>query len=117
MRNMTGVHALYLGLFACLSLAAMASPALADLPPGPSPSVNKNVRVDPAPQPPAMIDPITGQPIPVREEPRRRTGPFRSCGSGAGAGLAGIGLAWGLMWVGHRYSARVARGKGAGPRG
>jgi hypothetical protein len=39
----------------------------------------------------------------------RRSGPFRSCGSGAGVGLAGIGVTWGLMWVGTRYASRVAR--------
>lgn len=43
---------------------------------------------------------------PVKPEPPRRTGPFRSCGSGMGAGLAGIGLAWGLMWAGRRYATR-----------
>jgi hypothetical protein len=47
---------------------------------------------------------------PTREQPRR-TGPFRSCGSGMGVGLAGIGLAWGLMWAGTRFAGRVARPK------
>lgn len=31
-----------------------------------------------------------------------RTGLFRSCGSGAGLGLAAIGVAWGLMWATRR---------------
>ena len=44
---------------------------------------------------------------PGKPEPPRRTGPFRSCGSGMGAGLAGIGLAWGVMWAGRRYAARL----------
>jgi len=38
-----------------------------------------------------------------------RTGPFRSCGSGMGTGFAGIGLAWGLMWVGNHFASRVSR--------
>jgi hypothetical protein len=43
------------------------------------------------------------------ERNQRRTGPFRSCGSGMGVGLAGIGVAWGLMWVGTRYAGRIAK--------
>ena len=39
----------------------------------------------------------------------RRDGPFRSCGSGSALGLAGIGVAWGLMWAGNRYAGRVAK--------
>jgi hypothetical protein len=45
----------------------------------------------------------------LEERNRRRNGPFRSCGSGAGAGLAAIGVAWGLMWVGHRYAGRLTK--------
>jgi hypothetical protein len=80
-------------------------------------AVTPLVSANPAPPPwipkqktdtdPPQMDPTTGQPLPpVREEPRRHTGPFRSCGSGMGAGLAGIGIAWGLMWVGTRYGSR-----------
>jgi hypothetical protein len=32
-----------------------------------------------------------------------------------GLGLAGIGVAWGLMWVGARYASRIARRDG-GPK-
>jgi hypothetical protein len=103
---MTGIRALCLGLLACFGFAAFALPAQAN--PAPPPEIFKKRDAEKA----APIDPETGQPMPVRPEPdRRRTGPFRSCGSGAGAGLAGIGIAWGLMWVGHRYAARVARRK------
>jgi hypothetical protein len=35
-----------------------------------------------------------------------RSGPFRSCGSGIGTGLAGIGLAWAALWTGHRFAKR-----------
>ncbi len=46
---------------------------------------------------------------PIKFEEPPRTGPFRSCGSGAGLGFAGIGVAWGLMWVGHRFVGRVRK--------
>jgi hypothetical protein len=49
------------------------------------------------------------QPPKPTPQPPRRTGPFRSCGSGMGVGLAGIGIAWGMMWVGTRYAARMTR--------
>lgn len=35
-----------------------------------------------------------------------RSGPFRSCGSGAGLALAGVGTVWGLMWVSRRRADR-----------
>ena len=101
---MTGLRALALGLFGLAVLAADVVPARAN--PAPPPEIIKKRAADSTP---TMIDPETGQPMPVRSEPdRRRTGPFRSCGSGMGAGLAGIGLAWAAMWAGHRYAARVA---------
>ncbi|MBP3953963.1 hypothetical protein J8F10_01425 [Gemmata sp. G18] len=53
--------------------------------PGSSPSVNRN--------------------LPVTDQPRR--GLFRSCGSGMGAGLAGIGLGWGTFWIGTRLVNRT----------
>jgi hypothetical protein len=68
-------------VFACAALAVFAPLALAN----------------PAP-PPDWKD--TGS---------RRDGPFRACGSGVGLGLVGIGIAWSLMWVGHRFAGRVAR--------
>ena len=93
---MPQVRALCLALLALLAVAPLVSAN-----PAPPPWVPKE-KTDPP-----QIDPNTGQPLPpVREEPRRRTGPFRSCGSGMGAGLAGIGIAWGLMWVGTRYGSR-----------
>lgn len=48
-------------------------------------------------------------PSPKKPEPPKRTGPFRSCGSGMGLGLAGIGAAWAVLWLGNRFSGRVAR--------
>ena len=41
--------------------------------------------------------------------PGRRSGPFRSCGSGMSTGLAGVALAWGALWLGGRCAARVSR--------
>jgi len=83
------------------------SPVLT-LPPPPTP---------PAPQPQepprTQVDPVTGLPARVPRNPPPppppRTGPFRSCGSGAGTGLAGIGAAWALMWLGNRFAGRAAR--------
>ena len=111
-------RALCLGLLACLGLVSFAPPARADMigrwpwsKRTPRPPFYGGDIPDP---PPAVQDtppnptPLTPAPAP---EPPRRTGPFRSCGSGMGAGLAGIGIAWGLMWVGHRCAARVARTK------
>jgi hypothetical protein len=42
-------------------------------------------------------------PVPNLAQPKR-TGPFRSCGSGMGLGLAGIGMAWGMLWLGNRFA-------------
>jgi hypothetical protein len=39
----------------------------------------------------------------------RRGPPTRSTVSGLGVGLAGIGLAWGFMWIGLRLVGRVTR--------
>lgn len=82
--------------------------ARADIPPGPSPR-----RPDPQPQPPITVDPTPDVPYPPpapRDPPKRRTGPFRSCGSGMGLGLAGIAAAWGMLWLGNRFAGRVSRG-------
>ena len=85
-------------------LVLMTAAPLASANPAPPPDIIRKSTQQPDPP---QIDPTTGQPLPpVREEPRRRTGPFRSCGSGMGAGLAGIGIAWGLMWLGTRYGSR-----------
>ena len=86
-------------------LAFDLSAARADLPP-PKPD---DPRLIP-PGPPQTrrntpIDPVTGLPYPPpapRDPPQRRTGPFRSCGSGMGLGLAGIGATWGMLWLGNR---------------
>src|SRR5262245_46054150 len=110
---------LCLGLFAVALFAVEVGSAWADVPPGPRP-----IRPDPLPPPaptpplppPAPIDvpsvlptPKNGEKAPPQPEmwpsdpvppPKpKRTGPFRSCGSGVGLGLVGIGIAWGLMWV------------------
>ena len=77
---MTGVRGACLVLFTCLAAFAPAA------------------RANPAPPPDWKNYGDT-----------RRTGPFRSCGSGMGVGLAGIGVAWGLTWVGTRYAGRIAK--------
>jgi len=98
----------------CFVLPALIAAApLAMANPAPPPSVRDKT----TDSTPTQIDPVTGQPMPVREEPRRRTGPFRSCGSGAGLGLAGIGVAWGLMWIGTRYAGRIVRGRNRDQKG
>jgi hypothetical protein len=111
--TMTTLRPVCLAPLVCLCLTAS---ALADIPgPGPRPRpgpphlwegpVPKGE--DPALQPPPMIDPKTGGIVAPAPTKPRRTGPFRSCGSGMGVGLAGIGLAWGLFWVGNRFAGRV----------
>ncbi|MBN9118302.1 MAG: hypothetical protein J0I06_03930 [Planctomycetes bacterium] len=108
-------RALCLGLIAVGLLAAASAPARADAAPwpfrGPKPP-----KPNPAPQPPAAVDPATDTPSPppAPRDPPRRTGPFRSCGSGAGPGLAGIGAAWGMLWLGNRLVGRVSRRPKAG---
>lgn len=54
------------------------------------------------------LPPPTPKPTPTPEPPRK-TGPFRSCGSGMGTGLAGIGLAWGMLWLGNRFTGRTRK--------
>ena len=101
---MTTLRLVCLASLACLWLVTSAR---ADLP-SPRPQPPPDPVPQPAPpQPP--VDPVTGKPLwDYREEKKpRRTGPFRSCGSGMGTGLAGIGLAWGLFWVGNRFAGRV----------
>ena len=78
--------------------------------PNPVPTSQPKGTIDPQPQPKGPADPSVWRPVPRPPEPRR-TGPFRSCGSGAGIGFAGIGLAWGLMWIGNRYAGRISRRK------
>lgn len=117
------------GLFAVTLLAASAAPVRADLagpwpwsrvpqrPPHSIPFSN----AEPASPAPAAepqlqqgaIDPVSGLPYPppLKPDPPKRTGPFRSCGSGMGVGLAGIGVAGMLLWLGNRCAGRVARGK------
>ena len=99
---MTGLRMFWLGMPVVFTLVALAPKTLAN--PAPPPEIIKK-RENPTPP---QIDPETGAVVPVREAPPRRTGPFRSCGSGMGLGLAGIGIAWSLMWVGTRYAGRVA---------
>jgi len=115
-------RSLCLALFACSCAAVTALPAWADLPspyPRPQPPGPPHLWEGPtpkgneaAPQPPPPIDPVTGKELfDTREKKKpQRTGPFRSCGSGMGLGLAGIGLAWGMFWLGNRFAGRIARG-------
>ena len=102
---------LLLPLGLAVMLAVDFAPARADIPPGPSPRKPDPPFVPQPPQP-APIDPVTGPPYPppVPRDPPRRTGPFRSCGSGMGLGLAGIAAAWGVLWLGNRFAGRVSRG-------
>jgi hypothetical protein len=97
---MSGLRLASLGFLAIFAVAVIVLPAKAN--PAPPPDIIKK-RDNPAPQ----VDPETGAVTPVRESPPRRNGPFRSCGSGMGLGLAGIGIAWGLMWVGTRLAGRL----------
>jgi hypothetical protein len=80
-------------------------PPIPDLttPPTPQPTPQPTPRPKPAIDPTA-IDPAIGFPPPPRQvDPPKRTGPFRSCGSGMGTGLAGIAVAWALLWLGNRF--------------
>jgi hypothetical protein len=125
------------GWFALVLLAAGAAPAFADVA-GPWPWSKrpnrdryitgpvKVITPDGEPTPPAPPDGQAPQPPadekaapapnpqpmypddPVVRLPPRRSGPFRSCGSGTPVCLAGIGLAWGMLWLGNRF-ARTAR--------
>jgi hypothetical protein len=64
----------------------------------------------PMPRPGPQIDPLNEfPPKPPKKVEPQRTGPFRSCGSGAGTGLAGIALTWGMLWLGNRFVGRVSR--------
>jgi len=101
------------------------NPNLEPLPPLPNPPVPDGVVPTPKPIPEGLkpapvpqptpqqgaVDPVTGRPYPppAPRDPPKRTGLFHSCGSGMGAGLAGIGLAWGMLWLGNRFSGRVSR--------
>jgi hypothetical protein len=87
--------------FGLVVLALFATDARADVAPWPI----KPPRPQPAPPqpPPPPIDPATGKELFDTREKPKRTGPFRSCGSGAGVGLAGIGAAWAVLWLGMRF--------------
>jgi hypothetical protein len=115
-----------LGLIAVAVLAVEAGSGRADLPgPWPSPSKRRPVPAPPAPEPQPVpappqppTDPSTGRPMgEFREEKPKRTGPFRSCGSGMGTGLVGIAAAWGVLWLGNRFAGRWARGSKSGCAG
>lgn len=106
---------LWLGFFALTAMAALPRVASADIPgPWPSPSVNRrppppapdvlpSPLPDPAPNPdPAPKEMWPDDPIP-RPKPRR-TGVFRSCGTGTPAALAAIGVTWGMLWLGNRFA-------------
>ncbi|MFM8274491.1 MAG: hypothetical protein ACKODX_19470 [Gemmata sp.] len=106
------------GLLAAALVVAKAPPARADLP-GPHPRPQRPLRPPPEPAPvpndPGVnVLPAEQQPPPpVTPRPStgdaKRAGPFRSCGSGIGTGLAGIGVAWGMLWLGTRASRYVRR--------
>ncbi|QJW97909.1 hypothetical protein [Frigoriglobus tundricola] len=108
-------RALCLGSFALMLLAVNAAPARADAalfpwrkptprPPLPTPpSQDEASNPVPAPQP----NPAPQQP--PQPEPPKRTGPFRSCGSGAGTGLVCIGAAWAMLWLGNRVAGHITR--------
>lgn len=114
-------RALWFGLIALALIATEAAPARADIP-GPYPWSKRPQRPvgpwssSPAPatggiaeaNPPPVVAP---RPAP---EPPRRSGPFRSCGSGMGTGFAGIGLAWGMLWFGNRFARTLRSPSGRG---
>lgn len=79
-------RALILGLFAFLVVLALTERAPADVPPRPGP---RPQRTDPPAEKPAI--------------------PGRACGSALGLALAGVGMVWGLMWIGTRYADRITR--------
>jgi len=126
---------LWLVVFAGVLLAVEAAPVRADVPApdgtyhpkpwgygAPPPGWferNSLPNPPPPPQPPQPPTPqlqqgavdSDGRPYPPPLQPGlpKRTGLFHSCGSGAGVGLAGIGLAWGMLWLGNRFAGRVSR--------
>ncbi|MBM3981475.1 MAG: hypothetical protein FJ304_14555 [Planctomycetes bacterium] len=85
--------------------ALLVAGARADVAPWPFKVPRPEPKPQPAPQPPPPpIDPATGKELFDTREKPKRTGPFRSCGSGAGVGLAGIGAAWAALWLGMRFA-------------
>jgi hypothetical protein len=104
---MSGVRLALLALLACLAMTGTASVACAN--PAPPPDIWKR-------EAPENGDDTGQQPSRTTARESRRSGPFRSCGSGMGVGLAGIGLAWGFMWIGNRYAGRVAGRREDDPR-
>lgn len=104
-RAVSGVLALLLLLGGLDSVFANVPPPW--LPDGKPPSPGPN----PAPPVPDPIIPSVEPqppPPPKKVEPRR-SGVFRSCGSGAGLGLAGIAVGWGMLWLGTRFVNRRPR--------
>jgi hypothetical protein len=109
---MAGARALRLGIVAVLLLGSVEL-AYANAPP-PLPDGKPPIPIpNPVPDPPPSdiipsVEPPPPPPPPKRVEPRR-TGVFRSCGSGMGPGLAGIGVGWAMLWLGTRFANRVSR--------
>lgn len=110
-------RAFWNGFASLLLLAVVTPPVRADLP-GPYPWSKRPERPRPSIQYP---DPVTEGAVVPSEPPvtprpvtggAKRTGPFRSCGSGAGTGLAAVGVSWGLLWLGTRAAGRVRGTKG-----
>jgi hypothetical protein len=62
----------------------------------------------PKPAPKSTDEAAESKPEP-KPEPPPRTGPLRSCGSGAPLALAGIATAWGVLWLGGRVAGRMSR--------
>ena len=126
-------RALVFGLLAFALLAADANLARADLAPwpfrtkrpfpppapAPDPAPNANDPITPGLDPndqkrmvadeAAILNPRTGEWEPIGKQ--KRTGLFRTCGSGMGVSLAGVGLAWGMLWLGTRLVGRVRGAK------
>lgn len=102
---MSSVRVAFFGLVTCVCVGLGPATVRADIP-GPYPW-SKYKRTDPRDYRPAVATP-TDQPAPATPPPQppQKSGPFRSCGSGIGTGLAGIGLAWAALWTGHRFAKR-----------
>ena len=105
---MSSVRVAFYGLVTWVCVGLEPAAARADIP-GPYPW-SKYKRADPNDfRPPAVKS--TDQPATPTppQQPVQKSGPFRSCGSGIGTGLAGIGLAWMVMWTGNHFARRVRR--------
>lgn len=125
---MVGSRRLGVGMLALLLLAGEVAPLRANTPPplpypkpdpipkpdplfAPAPNPEPNPAPSPVQNPPPNKEMWPNDPV-VRPAPKR-TGPFRSCGSGAGTGLAGIAVAWAMLWLGNRFARSLSRSPSA----